>query len=69
MTAAEMQELINQRVYLPIDGGGPLGGMLVECVVKNAKQAYGKLRVQVIPMAGKGEAWVDVARVRLVEEA
>ena len=64
MTAQEMQELINQRVYLPIDGG-----LLIECVVQNAKQAYGKLRVQVIPMAGKGETWVDASRVRPLEGA
>ena len=63
MTVHEMQELINRRVYLPADH------LLVECVVKNVKQAYGRLRVLVIPMAGKGETWVDASRVRPLEEA
>ena len=63
MSYTEMQELINQRVYLPTDG------LLVECLVKNVKAAYGRLRVQVIPMSGKGETWVDASRVRPCEEA
>ena len=58
MSYAELEKLINQRVLLPADG------LWVECVVKNAKQSYGKLRVLVIPMAGRGETWVDAARVR-----
>jgi len=60
MSYAEMQTLINQRVYLPSDG------LLIECVVKNVKAAYGRLRVQVIPMSGRGETWVDASRVRLI---
>ena len=59
MTVEEMQELINQHVYLPIEGG-----LLIECVVSNVKMSYGKRRVRVIPLAGKGETWVDAARVR-----
>jgi hypothetical protein len=58
MSYTEMQQLINQHVYLPTDG------LLVECVVKDAKQAYGKLRVQVVPISGIGETWVDASRVR-----
>ena len=63
MTAAEMQELINRHVYLPTDG------LLVECVVSNVKVSYGKLRLRVIPISGRGETWVDAARVRPVENA
>ena len=59
MTAHEMQEMINMRVYLPVDGG-----LLVECVVSNVKVSYGKLRVRVMPISGQGETWVDAARVR-----
>jgi hypothetical protein len=62
MSAQELQELINQRVYLPV------AGLDVECVVKNAKASYGKVRLLLLPMAGRGETWVNASSVRPAEE-
>ena len=59
MSTEEIEELINQHVYLPVEGG-----LLIECVVSNVKMSYGKRRVRVIPLAGKGETWVDASRLR-----
>jgi hypothetical protein len=61
MSAAELQELINRRVYLPV------AGIDVECVVKNAKASYGKIRLLILPIRGKGETWVNASSVRPVE--
>lgn len=48
-----------------IDTRGMLNseGCLFPVKVVDAKQAYGKTRVQVVPEHGSGTAWVDASRV------
>lgn len=36
----------------------------VQCVVTDAKNAYGKVRLFVTPVAGTGEQWIELERLR-----
>lgn len=40
-----------------------MGGLLVEVEVINYKQAYGKDRWEVNPIAGSGKIWVENVRI------
>lgn len=55
MTAVELARLVGTRVALE-----PAPGLEIYCLVLDAKTAYGRRRVQVAPVAGRGTAWVDV---------
>lgn len=35
-------------------------GLLVDCDVKDVKRVYGKVRILVSPVAGKGETWIEI---------
>lgn len=35
----------------------------IRCLVLDAKNAYGNVRLQVMPVAGEGEQWVDLSRL------
>jgi hypothetical protein len=42
--------------------------VLVACRIVDVKSAYGKTRVQVQPIEGLGEQWVEMDRVSIVNE-
>jgi hypothetical protein len=58
MTASEMSDLIGAQVFLE---AAP--GLQVRCLITNAKSSYGKTRLRLLPVEGKGEAWVNADRV------
>lgn len=35
----------------------------IRCLVKDAKNAYGQVRILVMPVAGEGEQWVELSRL------
>lgn len=39
----------------------------IECEVKDIKNAYGRVRVLVQPLAGEGTQWVELSRTRYSE--
>ena len=63
-TLKELAQYVGKRFYVR------LGGLSVEvlCEVKDAKSAYGAIRVLVIPVMGRGETWVSVDRLNVDEE-
>lgn len=63
MTANEMNDRIGEQVYLEA-----VPGLLVRCLITNAKSSYGKTRLRLLPLEGKGEAWVNAERVVRAEE-
>lgn len=52
-----MKDLINKwcgknaQIYI--------GGLLVDVIVKDIKQSYGRTRFLVAPVSGNGEIWVE----------
>ena len=40
------------------------GELSFACVVTDAKNAYGQVRVQITPMTGDGSQWVNASSVR-----
>ena len=48
-----IQNWVNQKVHIR------LGGLTVAVVILDIKEAWGKTRYQVSPVAGKGEVWVE----------
>lgn len=40
-------------------------GLLVQVSILDAKIAWGAVRVQIVPVAGAGTAWVDKGRVKM----
>lgn len=59
MTANEMTPALGQQVYLVLDRELRF---LVE--VLDVKFSWGKPRLQVTPIAGKGTRWVDLSSVQ-----
>lgn len=57
MTLTELASLIGQTVDIQLEE------LAVSVKVLDAKQAYGKTRVLVEPIKGKGQAWVDIGRL------
>ena len=53
-----IEQYVGQRAYVQA------GGMLVEVIILDVKQAYGKERYQVSPVSGQGEVWVENLRLR-----
>ncbi len=35
----------------------------IQCLVMDAKNAYGNVRLLIVPVAGQGEQWVDITRL------
>jgi hypothetical protein len=62
MTALEMNDVIGAQVFLEA-----VPGLQVRCLVTNAKTSYGRQRLQIIPLNGKGQAWVNLERVTFAE--
>jgi hypothetical protein len=44
-------------------------GITVECIVTDAKNSYGQVRVQVKPVAGTGAQWIELGRLVVRSEA
>lgn len=59
MDILELQQLLGKTALLETSEG-----LTVEVVVVDAKQAYGHERVLIKPVAGSGEAWVNLERLR-----
>lgn len=59
MTAREMFPAIGTTVELAC------GELQVLCTVIDVKTAYGRPRLQVKPLAGRGSVWVELSRVRI----
>jgi hypothetical protein len=53
MTTVETMQLIGKQSTIFI------GGLNIDVIVKDVKQAYGKTRYQVEPVAGRGSVWVE----------
>lgn len=53
MDIKEAVAMIGKTVYIVLDKFN------IECVVKDVKHTYGRVRFQVVPVAGTGEAWVE----------
>jgi hypothetical protein len=58
MTAAQMSVAIGQKV-----NWNASKDIKVECEVRDVKQAYGNIRLLIVPVAGIGSQWVDVNSV------
>ena len=58
MTANEMIPAIGAEVDLECSG------LWVRCVVRDVKTSWGKPRFLVTPVAGSGEVWVELSRLR-----
>lgn len=63
MNAKELSELIGKRMLVTF------GELSFECVVTDAKSAYGNIRLQVKPACGTGETWILAARATEVVTA
>jgi len=63
-TANEMQDVIGAQVYLE---AAP--GLQVLCLISNVKSSYGQTRFRILPLQGKGEAWVNASRVQFIPPA
>jgi hypothetical protein len=57
MSLHQLAALLGRRVYLDESG------ILIECIVRDAKISYGNPRLLIAPIAGKGQAWVSAARL------
>lgn len=62
MTANEMSDMVGAQVYLEA-----IPGLQVLCLITNAKSSYGKTRYRILPLHGKGEAWVNAERVTFAD--
>lgn len=63
MTVNEMKPAIGQLVQVRYEE------MWIDCKVVDVKTAWNKVRLQVKPVAGDGEQWVECSRVRLISQA
>lgn len=57
MTASEMIKAIGKQVMMKVED------LKVLVTIKDVKQAYGQVRVQVEPVQGIGTQWVSVDRL------
>ena len=60
MTAREMVPAIGAVVLVSVG----VGDLVVSCRVKDVKTAWNQVRLLVSPVTGKGEAWVELSRLR-----
>lgn len=54
MTVNELRELIEQRRKYRVDT------MQVEVSIIDVKEAYGNIRVRIMPVSGDGSKWVNL---------
>lgn len=60
MTAREMVPAIGATVLVSVG----VGDIAITCKVVDVKTAWNQVRLLVSPVAGKGEAWVELSRLR-----
>lgn len=60
MTAREMVPALGAVVSVAVG----VGDLVVSCRVKDVKTAWNQVRLLVVPIAGTGEAWVELSRLR-----
>ena len=53
-----IEQYVGKRAYIHA------GGMLVEVIVLDVKQSWGRMRYQVSPISGQGEIWVENLSLR-----
>lgn len=58
-TYREMQIAIGQTVTVRFED------LTVKCLITDVKASWGKMRLQVKPVAGDGTQWVEMGRVLL----
>lgn len=58
-TVNELTPAIGQYVYVRFES------ISVGCLVKDAKQSWGKVRLLVSPADGQGEQWIELERLLL----
>lgn len=58
MTAKRMQDAIGQRCLVSFDE------IAVRCEVTDVKFTWGKVRLKVRPISGRGEQWIEPGRLR-----
>jgi hypothetical protein len=56
-TAAEMAIAIGSTILVQCES------IRVACIVKDAKNSWGRVRLLVTPLQGAGEQWVEMGRV------
>jgi hypothetical protein len=57
-TAREMMPALGARVLVRFES------LRIECTVKDVKNSWGQARLLVVPVAGTGEQWVEMGRIR-----
>lgn len=62
MTTRELSSLLRTQIHVE-----PIPGLRVLCHVIDAKQEYGHTRLQIEPVAGTGQAWVNLERTHRAE--
>jgi hypothetical protein len=45
----------------------PLDGIKIEVVTSDVRRAFGRIDVQIKPIHGSGEAWVDSKSVEIID--
>ena len=61
-TANTMRESIGLGVHVQFES------ILVRCIIRDAKSAYGRIRYQIEPINGLGTQWVEESRINLPSE-
>jgi hypothetical protein len=59
MTATQMIPAIGAQVEVATDFS-----VTVSCRVRDVKVAWGNIRLLVEPVAGSGQSWIDLSRLR-----
>ncbi len=59
MTTREMLPAIGQELLVTCES------LQVRCRVLDVKTSYGRPRLLITPIAGRGEQWVEMSRVQL----
>lgn len=57
MTATEMIPAVGQQVSVRFEE------LLIDCVVADVKQSWGKTRLQITPLLGTGTQWIELSRL------
>jgi hypothetical protein len=59
-TAVEMLPALGQYMYVRFESISVLSRVV------NVKQSYGRVRIQIVPVNGEGEQWVELSRISSV---
>lgn len=62
MTATQMIPAVGTQVEIKTG----VGTVTVLCDVRDVKTVYGSIRLLVSPVAGSGNAWVEMSRIRAI---